>query len=481
MHNYTDKAGRNKSQYASTNSAGSKSTLQLQDNRLQSAIQKKQVEALADRYTMPIQKKENKTGMPDNLKSGIENLSGHSMDDVKVHYNSDSPAQLNAHAYAQGTEIHIASGQEKHLAHEAWHVVQQKEGRVEPTMQMKGKVNVNDDKGLEKEADVMGAKAAQLKMQSSRFTAETSKDSQIINALSPDSDLPVQKVKWSTGLLDGKETNVNWNTSNLGGDEVGIEMQANPLGPEHLQGGPPKSGAQNKLMNMLPTDPHLPNADKYIRGHLLNDNLGGPGDPHNLFPITANANKEHEQVIESKVKKWVNDDKQWVKYHVKVNPGHIDLSQGIVNSQFLCNASVLDPTTGNPINAIAANITSQHKVTHTTDQTHAGGNGMLAPVGPQAHLHAALLSKSKKAGMAFDQDTLDHLNYLFTIPDAAKTLKKLLMEYEGIGKGTAAALSQFSATTATDKKVCAALNKVFNVIGNDELLSVIGDVYDEMF
>lgn len=108
------------------------------------------------------QQKENKTGLPDNLKSGIENLSGHSMDDVKVHYNSSKPTQLNAHAYAQGTDIHLASGQEKHLPHEAWHVVQQKEGRVKPTMQMQG-VNINDDTGLEKEADVMGGKALQMK------------------------------------------------------------------------------------------------------------------------------------------------------------------------------------------------------------------------------------------------------------------------------------------------------------------------------
>lgn len=106
-----------------------------------------------------IQKKENKTGMPDALKTGMENLSGYSMDDVKVHYNSGKPAQLNAHAYAQGSDIHIAPGQEKHLPHEAWHVVQQKQGRVKPTLQLKGKVNINDDAGLEKEADMMGAKA----------------------------------------------------------------------------------------------------------------------------------------------------------------------------------------------------------------------------------------------------------------------------------------------------------------------------------
>ncbi len=101
----------------------------------------------------------NKTGMPDQLKSGIENMSGMSMDHVKVHYNSPEPAQLNAHAFAQGSDIHVAPGQEQHLPHEAWHVVQQAQGRVQPTKQMKRGTPVNDDKGLETEADVMGAKA----------------------------------------------------------------------------------------------------------------------------------------------------------------------------------------------------------------------------------------------------------------------------------------------------------------------------------
>ncbi len=100
---------------------------------------------------------ENKTGLPDNLKAGVENLSGYSLDDVRVHYNSPKPAQLEALAYTQGTEIHVAPGQEKHLPHEAWHVVQQMQGRVKPTMQMKGK-QINDDEGLEMEADVMKEK-----------------------------------------------------------------------------------------------------------------------------------------------------------------------------------------------------------------------------------------------------------------------------------------------------------------------------------
>ncbi len=118
-----------------------------------------------------VQREENKTGLPDGLKSGMESISGMSLSDVKVHRNSDKPAQLQAHAYAQGTDIHLGPGQEKHLPHELGHVVQQKEGRVKPTMQLKGKININDDSGLEKEADVLGGKA-----QSAGMISETEND-----------------------------------------------------------------------------------------------------------------------------------------------------------------------------------------------------------------------------------------------------------------------------------------------------------------
>ena len=102
----------------------------------------------------------NQTGMPDSLKAGVEQLSGMDMSGVRVHRNSAEPAKVGAHAYAQGTDIHLGSGQEQHLPHEAWHVVQQAQGRVQPTVQTKG-VAINDDSGLEREADVMGAKAMQ--------------------------------------------------------------------------------------------------------------------------------------------------------------------------------------------------------------------------------------------------------------------------------------------------------------------------------
>jgi hypothetical protein len=125
-------------------------------------IQKAKLQLLSEE---PVQKKQtNSTGIPDTLKTGVEHLSGMNMNDIRVHYNSDKPTALGALAYTQGTHIHVAQGQEKHLPHEIWHVVQQKQGRVRPTLQLKG-IQVNDEETLEHEADVMGLKALQLKLE----------------------------------------------------------------------------------------------------------------------------------------------------------------------------------------------------------------------------------------------------------------------------------------------------------------------------
>lgn len=104
-----------------------------------------------------VQKKEqpNYTGIPGKMKEHMESFSGISFDDVKVHYNSDKPAQLQALAYTQGNQVYIGPGQEKHLGHELGHIVQQKQNRVKPTSYIKGQP-LNDDSSLEREADRIG-------------------------------------------------------------------------------------------------------------------------------------------------------------------------------------------------------------------------------------------------------------------------------------------------------------------------------------
>jgi hypothetical protein len=93
-------------------------------------------------------------GLPEQLKAGIEKLSGADLSDVRVHYNSSKPAQMQALAYTQGNDIHLAPGQDRQLAHEAWHVVQQKGGRVSDS----GRSHI----GMEADADAAATAVALL-------------------------------------------------------------------------------------------------------------------------------------------------------------------------------------------------------------------------------------------------------------------------------------------------------------------------------
>jgi Domain of unknown function (DUF4157) len=180
--------------------------------QLQSAInQRPQVEktsqlqarANAQAPIAPVQRKENKSGLPGDLQAGIEQLSGIDMSDVRVHYNSAKPAQVQAHAYAQGSDIHLAPGQEQHLPHEAWHVAQQKQGRVKATEQIAG-MSVNTDTSLEKEADTMGEKAMQLVAAQGNAIQqkplrEVYGQSDVLQSMSIDDEEPI-----STKIMDKK-------------------------------------------------------------------------------------------------------------------------------------------------------------------------------------------------------------------------------------------------------------------------------------
>lgn len=99
--------------------------------------------------------------LPETLRAELEQLSGLDLSDVRVRYNSNRPAQLGALAYTKGREIELAPGEQRQLPHEAWHVVQQAEGRVDPTHRAEGHA-INDHAELEQEADAMGAKLSRI-------------------------------------------------------------------------------------------------------------------------------------------------------------------------------------------------------------------------------------------------------------------------------------------------------------------------------
>lgn len=110
---------------------------------------------------------DNHTGIPDAVKQRMEDSFGTDFSSVRVHPESSKAPEVGALAYTQGTDIHFAPGQFKPdtaagrelLGHELTHVVQQFDGRVQPTTEISG-MPVNDNEALEREADAMGAKAA---------------------------------------------------------------------------------------------------------------------------------------------------------------------------------------------------------------------------------------------------------------------------------------------------------------------------------
>ncbi len=122
------------------------------------------------------------SGIPEDVRGKMENSFNADFSNVKVHANSSKAPEIGALAYTQGQDIHFAPGQynpgtsagQQLLGHELTHVVQQRQGRVKPDAeqkkglpagaQAKEGMIINSDTSLEKEADVMGAQAAQGKM-----------------------------------------------------------------------------------------------------------------------------------------------------------------------------------------------------------------------------------------------------------------------------------------------------------------------------
>jgi hypothetical protein len=143
------------------------------------------------------------------------------------------------------------------------------------------------------------------------------------------------------------ETTVDWSEGSLGGDTVGMKMTAKKLKKSsigkhtNLKGSPPAANQQATLMSFLPTNPKLPKPDKFIKGHLLNHNIGGPGKDFNMFPITASANGTHLSAVETDVKSWVLSGNT-VDYEVAVNCSGSDLKKGKkagwVTASFDCTA-----------------------------------------------------------------------------------------------------------------------------------------------
>ncbi len=93
-------------------------------------------------------------------------------------------------------------------------------------------------------------------------------------------------------------------------------MTADPLSPDHGPGSRPSAAPPIwDEVNQRRNDKRL-----YVLGHLLNQQLGGPGDRvENLTPITFSANATHQSQVENDLKTLVNDERKMAHYELIVN------------------------------------------------------------------------------------------------------------------------------------------------------------------
>lgn len=274
---------------------------------------------------------QNKNGLPEQLKLGIESLSGINMDAVRVHYNSSKPAEVQALAYASGNDIYLGPGQSAHLPHEAWHIVQQKQGRVKANSQAENGANINDDANLEHEADVMGAKA--MNFQASN--AEKAKTAQT----KTNQNAPIQRQPLKITDPTVKQKDLHMDT------KVSEKVKGQKV-PSHVIGVVKGHHKGSKPSISIPGWSWLENhvdrlKGNWVRFHLINEHLGGPGDDSmNLVPTTVAVNNAYERSIESKAKKAAK--KNWTYIEVKLTygspkiapiPTKIEAEYGIWNSK----------------------------------------------------------------------------------------------------------------------------------------------------
>lgn len=168
----------------------------------------------------PVQLKKNEN-LPEDLQTNMEHSLGHDFSNVNIQKDSQEAADMHARAFTKGDSVHFARGefdphseQGKNLiGHEFTHVAQQRSGAVQPTRIMGKGLQLNDNQGLEHEADHFGRKAAKgdpvSKYRSSGLGMRNS-----MRVAQAKSDVVQRSIdtfggKWDTDQYDLKKDEVN--------------------------------------------------------------------------------------------------------------------------------------------------------------------------------------------------------------------------------------------------------------------------------
>ena len=188
------------------------------------------------------------TGLPPAFLRGMEDVLGRDLSGVRIHADSPQAARLGAAAFTAGLDVHVAPGRlrpetaagRRLLGHEFAHVVQQAEGRVSETSRADG-VAINDDSGLEREADVVGERAVsaigvlapgsaampRVGAQSRRRVVQRNHDSVPLDKFTSAVQV-VSDYSWTAGT--GERTIKVWNIAHEGNWDFHLSAILDPTG-----------------------------------------------------------------------------------------------------------------------------------------------------------------------------------------------------------------------------------------------------------
>lgn len=288
----------------------------------------------------PMKLPENRGGEP--LASGVrlrmERRFGQDFSRVRVHQGTEA-ASLSSVAFAMGEHLYFEPGRfrpdtpsgERLLGHELTHVVQQR--KMGLSTRTPSQVAVLDDRGLERQADASGGRI------------NRGENAQV----GPVRSAAVGSVPAGTGVA---QCSAQWMVKKPKGFLAAEAIDNDPLGRAkevrapliwlangqylknyYLEGSAPTDAGNPpgwveyvKGKNFAPANPAskgLPNnRTNWKRLHLLNDNLGGPGDKkYNLTPGRTITNSAMLHGIEGDAKYEVEGGGA-IRYRVQVTYGH---------------------------------------------------------------------------------------------------------------------------------------------------------------
>jgi hypothetical protein len=164
-------------------------------------------------------------------------------------------------------------------------VVQQKQARVKPTLQMKG-IAINDDSGLEREAEGMGGRAAGSGAASMKAPPRAAKGAQ------SHASNPVSQFMFSVAPRQGRSAGPMAESEEVKPVYTGankpdtVTLTINP-------GQHPSAGSKpDAVPDGWQTVGDLGLTAGWVRFHVLNENSGGSGDVKgNLTPTTQQVNQ----------------------------------------------------------------------------------------------------------------------------------------------------------------------------------------------